>query len=213
MFTIDMTTIHPVGEFGSEAWCHACADYGKEILKQSDLPPDLSWGFSEIYTYPPERLIRSDREKSAYHFMIREGEISGGDGVPDSCLELPGFHAQLRWAYICNQSASTYGSAGQKQRARDEKTLREEIASYTGVEPDMGGVPNPVWPKLIVAALSAGAEEGAGLHNIAAKLQTPSPEFSGLPTTILGVPNFSGMSDQQKTDFLDLCGLKTSAKP
>ena len=211
MFTIDMTAIRPVGEFGSEAWCQACADYGTKILEQSDLPPDLSWGFSEIYTYPPERLISPARIKSGYHFMIREGEISGGDGVPDSCLELSGFHAKLRWAYICNQSASTYGSAGQKQRARDEKTLREEIASYTGIEPDMGGVPNPVWPKPIIAAVSAGAEEGMGLHNIAASLQTTSPEFSGLPTTVLGVPDFSRMSDQQKLDFIDLCGLKTSA--
>jgi len=35
MFTIDMTTIHPLGEFGSEAWCQACADSGKNILEQS----------------------------------------------------------------------------------------------------------------------------------------------------------------------------------
>jgi hypothetical protein len=124
MFTIDMTTIRPVGEFGSEAWCQACADYGTKILEQSDLPLDLSWDFSEIYTYPSERLIRPERSKSGYHFMIKEG---------------------------------------------------------------------------------------AGLHNIAAILQTTSPEFSGLPTTVLGVPNFSRMSDQQKSDFIDLCGLKTSA--
>ena len=72
----------------------------------------------------------------------------------------------------------------------------------------MGGVPNAVWPAPIVKALSVGVEEGAGLHNIAASLQSPSPEFVGLPTTDMGVPDFSSMSDKQRSEFLKLCGLQ-----
>ena len=79
------------------------------------------------------------------------------------------------------------------------------MAEYLGYEPDLGGVPNPVWPKPIIAALSVGVEEGAGLHNIAASLQSPSPEFANLPTTELGVPLFSKMTDAQKAGFIALC--------
>ena len=114
----------------------------------------------------------------------------------------------MRWAYICNQSATKYGSVGQRQRSVEEGILKDEMAAYLGVVPDLGGIDNPVWPQSIIVALSAGTEEGAGLHNIAASLQSPSPEFSGLPTTSLGVPIFSEMSDQQKIDFLTLCGVK-----
>lgn len=210
MLEIDMDTIEPVGEFGSRAWCEACAEYGVKILEAADLPSDLSWGFSEIYTFPPARLISDDRTQSGYHFMVLDGAISGGDGVPKGCLALPGFHAKLRWAYICNQSRSHYGSAGQKQRGAEEAELLRRMSEYLGSPADMGGVPNPVWPKPIVTALSAGVEEGAGLHNIAASLQSPSPEFSNLPTTELGVPVFSRMTDAQKVEFLALCGIETA---
>jgi hypothetical protein len=202
-----MSTIEQVGEFGSKAWCEACADFGVAILRASDLPNDLSWGFSEIYTAPPSRLVSDDWPVSGYHFMIHEGLVSGGGGVTDACLALPGFHVRMRWAYICNQSSTKYGFEGQRQRSSEENVLKEQIANYLGFEPNFGAIDNPVWPKPIIAALSVGVEEGAGLHNIAASLQMPSPEFSGLPVTEMGVPEFSLMSDTQKEFFLALCDI------
>ena len=203
-----MDSIEPVGEFGSRAWCEACAAYGVKMLEASELPADLSWGFSEIYTRPPARLVSEAWPQSGYYFMVNNGVISGGAFIPDECLSIPGFHVKFRWAYICNQSGAKYGSAGQKQRSAEEGILYREMADYLGFEPDLGGVPNPVWPKPIIAALSVGVEEGAGLHNIAASLQSPSPEFSDLPTTELGVPLFSKMTDSQKAGFIALCGIE-----
>ena len=69
--------------------------------------------------------------------------------------------------------------------------------------------PKAVWPREIGAALGAGAEEGGGLHNIAATLQSPSPEFADLPMTEMGVPNFSVMTHEQKKFFLKLCAVDT----
>ena len=57
MSFIDVRRIKPVGEFGSREWCEACASYGVRILESGDMPLDLCWGFSEVYTCPPERLI------------------------------------------------------------------------------------------------------------------------------------------------------------
>ena len=210
LFVIDMNSVEQVGEFGSKAWCEACAAFGVEILKASDLPGDLSWGFSEIYTAPPERLVSDDWPISGYHFMIHEGLVSGGGNVPDACLALPGFHVKMRWAYICNQSGTKYGFAGQRQRSSEEAVLKEQMTDYLGFEPNLGAIENPVWPKPIIAALSVGVEEGAGLHNIAACLQRPSPEFFALPTTEMGVPEFSLMSDSQKEFFLALCDIPRS---
>jgi hypothetical protein len=207
MFDIDVSTLDPVGEFGSQAWGQACADYGVKILQSAGLPDDLSWAFSETYTYPPDRLVNSDRPIAGYYFMVQDGVISGGDGVPEACLSIPGFHAKLRWAYLCNQSRTLYGSAGQKQRGVDEAQLVAHMETYLGFQPDMGGVPSPVWPKPIIAALTYGVEAGGGLHNIAASLQAQSPEFEGWPTTALGVPDFSAMSEAQKLEFISLCGL------
>lgn len=205
MYTVDMNSLKPVGEFGSREWCEACASYGVKILQSADLPAGLAWGFSEHYTRPPERLLSKDWPRSGYHFMVENGVVSGGADIPEQCLALPGFHVRFRWAYICNQSGTKYGFAGQKQRSEEEAELLRRMTEYLGYEPQLGGVENPVWPKPIVTALSAGVEEGAGLHNIAASLQSPSPEFAELPTTELGVPDFSRMSDAQKAYFVDLC--------
>ena len=91
MITIDMTTIHPVGEFGSKAWCQACADYGTRILEQSDLPSDLSWGFSEIYTHAPERLLSPDRKESGYHFRSERAKFPAVMASPCRALNCPDF--------------------------------------------------------------------------------------------------------------------------
>lgn len=107
MFAIDMDSLQPVGEFGSRAWNEAVAAYGAKMLEAADLPADLSWGFSEHYTCPPERLVSDEWPQSGYHFMV--------------------------------------------------------------------------------------------------------PEFADVPTTDLGVPVFSRMSDGQKSEFLALCGVEVSA--
>ena len=49
-----------------------------------------------------------------------------------------------------------------------------------------------------------------GIQIPAASLQRPPPEFSGLPTTALGVPLFFDMTLSQKEDFIKLCGIEFS---
>ena len=51
------------------------------------------------------------------------------------------------------------------------------------------------WPAEVGRALGEGSEEGNGLHNIAATLQTDSPEFADLPVTALRVPIFADMTE------------------
>ena len=208
---INVAELRPVGEFGSKAWCEACALYGVQILRDANLPDDIEWGFSEIYTHPPDRLLADDRELAAYYIMVKGGEVSGGDGVAEECLALPGFHVKIQWAAICNQSGSKYGRSGQAQRSADEKVLFQEIGDYLGRSNPLGlsGGVARVWPPEVAAALGRGSEEGGGLHNIAASLQMPSPEFANLPTTELGVPVFSRMSQVQKQEFLQLLAIET----
>lgn len=206
----EVQALTPVGEFGSQAWCEACAKYGAEILREANLPEELEWGFSEIYTHPPSRLLSDDRKESAYYIMVKDGAVTGGDGAPEECRALPGFHVKIQWAAICNQSASLYGRAGQRQRSADERNMYAQIASYTGrANPlGLGGGKPAVWPPEIAAALGKGSEEGGGLHNIAARLQSPSPEFAHMPVTDLGVPIFDEMSDDQKKAFLELLAIE-----
>ena len=118
MFTVEMGSLKPVGEFGSREWCETCAQFGVKILDGAGMPADLSWGFSEHYTFPAARLVSDDWPDSGYHFMVKDGVVSGGAGIPDECLALPGFHAKFRWAFLCNQSRTLYGTAGQKAAQR-----------------------------------------------------------------------------------------------
>jgi len=203
-----MSDSKPVGEFGSKEWCEACGKAGAKMLEEANLPPDTAWGFSEVYLFPPDRLLGDGREMSAYYFMVRDGKCSGGDGVAEGCTDLPGFHISAVWGAICNQSRSIYDSAGQKQRGADEAVMYKEIAAYIGraeIWPKgEGGSAKPmVWPPEIVAAVTV----GEGLHNVAANLQMPSPEYESLPTTELGVPVFSKMSEEQKQSFLKLLAI------
>ena len=87
----------------------------------------------------------------------------------------------------------------------------EEIAQYVDCENplDLAPRPEPFWPAAVARALRKGAEEGSGLHNIAASLQMPSPEFAGLPITDLGVPVFSRMDEQQKASVLKILAVRT----
>ena len=207
---VNVAELEPVGEFGSKAWCEACAKYGIQLLEEGNLPADTAWGFSEIYTHPPARLLEGGREMSAYYMMVKDGKVSGGDGAPEECRALPGFHVAINWAAICNQSGSLYGREGQRQRSADEKVMYQEIEDYIGRPNPLNIAPGgkAVWPPAVGAALGAGAEQGGGLHNIAATLQAPSPEFADLPTTELGVPVFSSMTGEQKRFFLTLCGAE-----
>ena len=207
VFMIDVRGLTPVGEFGSRDWCEACASYGAQILTAGSMPHDLCWGFSEVYTCPPQRLTSPEWPQSGYYFMVENGVVSSGVDIPEECLATPGFHASIRWAFVCNQSKTLYGAAGQKQRGIDETKLMRQMTEYLGFEPDLGGVSEAVWPAPVVSALTVGVEEGAGLHNIAATLQSPSPEFADLPTTELGVPDFSRMTYTQKDMFVDLCRI------
>ena len=211
---IDVSKLEPVGEFGSKAWCEACAAGGVQLLEEANLPADIEWGFTEDYTHPPERLLEGGREKAAYYIMVKDGKVSGGDGAPEECKALPGFHVAIRWALICNQSASLYGREGQRRRTADQQVMYREIEEYVGRPDPLGlaGRAKAVWPPEVGAALGAGAEEGGGLHNIAATLQSPSPEFANLPTTEIGVPNFEAMTDEQKRSFLGLCAVEVQAR-
>jgi hypothetical protein len=205
-----MSELKPVGEFGSRAWGEACAGGAVKILQAADLPSGLEWGFTEHYTHPPARLLADGRKKAAYFIMVKDGEVTGGDGAPEECLALPGFHITARWAAICNQSGSLYGSEGQRKRSQDEGVMYKAITEYVGRPNPLGqgGGPKIVWPQEIGGPLMEGSEEGNGLHNIAATMQIPSPEFADLPVTEMGVPDFETMTDEQKKEFLKLLAVE-----
>ena len=220
MPVIDMSTLTPVGEFGSKAWGEACAEGAIKILEAANLPSTITWAFTEDYTHPPARLMEGGRKNAGYYIMVKEGKVTAGDGIPEEALAIPGFHAKIPWACICHQSGALYGKEGQKQRGADTQVLYAAITEYVGRENPFGfdinkeGKPNqmidPVgpWPAEVGAALGEGGEEGNGLHNIAATLQTDSPEWADLPVTAMRVPIFADMTDQQKADYVKLCGVE-----
>ena len=95
------------------------------------------------------------------------------------------------------------------QRSKEEQVMYKDITEFVGRDNplDIEPMPKAIWPPEVGAALGKGAEAGGGLHNIAASLQMPSPEFADLPTTELGVPVFSEMTLAQKRFFLDLLAV------
>ena len=220
MAIIDVSDLSVVGEFGSKAWGEACANASVKILQAANLPKSINWAFTEDYSHPPERLMENGRENSGYYIMVKNGEVSAGDGIIAEARALPGFHVQLPWAYIASQSGVIYGKAGQQQRSQDESQLMKDITMYLNRKNpfelglDKQGAPSyllePIgpWPAEVGKALGEGSEEGNGLHNIAATLQSASPEFADLPLTDTKVPLFSEMSERQKESFLSLCGVE-----
>ncbi len=221
MPVIDMSTLKPVGEFGSRAWGNACAEASIRMLEAANLPDTINWAFTEDYTHPPARLMDGGRTHAGYTIMVQNGKVTAADGIIPEALALPGFHVKLPWAYIANQSGSLYGSEGQQQRAKDQDVLMAAIVAYLGGRENPLGHPinsegkasymlDPVgpWPDEVRRAVSEDAEKGNGLHNIAATLQTRSPEFDDLPVTAIGVPNFAAMTEQQRVTFLGLCGVE-----
>ena len=87
----------------------------------------------------------------------------------------------------------------------ESEVMFAAIEEYVGRSNPLGrGIgPERVWFPEISTALG----KNGGLHNIAAKLQAPSPEFADLPMTAMDVPHFAAMTDGQKQYFLELCGV------
>ncbi len=206
MYVIDMSTLKKEGEFGSKEWGEACAAASVKILKAANLPADFEWAFTECYTHPPARLMEGGREKSGYYIIVKDGEITGGDGEPEEALAIRGFHIRARWAALCNQSGALYGAEGMKKRGEGERAMREAIEKYVGRSNPYGEPPGPkmYWPQEVGGPLMAGSEEGNGLHNIAATMQTQSPEFVDYPVTEMRVPIFDQMTEEQKKAFIEL---------
>ena len=103
-----------------------------------------------------------------------------------------------------------HGKEGGQKRRDHEKLLRESIERYVGRENPYGDrQPSEMyWPETISGPLMAGSEEGNGLHNIAATMQTQSPEFVDLPVTEMRVPIFDEMTETQQQDFLKLLDVE-----
>ena len=202
-----MSEYELVDEFGSAEWCEACGKAGAKMLQDANLPADTSWGFTENYLYPPERMLAGGRENAAFYFMVKDGGCSGGDGAPEECLALDGFHIEAVWGSICSQSRAIYDSS--KQRGADEAVMYKDIMEYVGREElwqkrKGGSAKSMNWPPLIGAAVTV----GPGFHNIAASMQMPSPEYEDLPLTEMLVPIFSEMTDEQKRSFLNLLRIE-----
>ncbi len=217
-----MSTLKPIGEFGSRAWGEAVVDKAIKMLEAADLPASITWALTEDYTYPPARLMEGGRKHAGYYLIVKEGRVSGGDGVTAEALAIPGFHCRMPWGVICNQAAALYGFEGLQKCSANEKALFAAMAEYLGrpeINKELGlvidkdgklsSMLDPVgnWPAEIVAALGEDMEEGNGLHNIAATLLTDSPEYTDLPVSEWRVPIFAEMTDQQKADFIKLCGM------
>ena len=191
-------------EFGSLEWCKFAAETGVKLINQANLDLDkYEWGFSEEYTHIPKRLL-AGRNKVGWHFMIHNGEVSGGSSLPIECLELPGFHVCIEWALIAHASSYIYDLKGQEKRTNDEKILFKDL--------EMAGIRNntnlflsePIFPPDIGKALMG--VDGEGLHNITARKLMQSPELKDFPHTEYGVPIFTKMTDEQKTRFNKLLG-------
>jgi hypothetical protein len=222
MPVIDMSSLKPIGEFGSRAWGEAVVENALKMLEAANLPASITWALTEDYTYPPARLMDGGRKHAGYYLMVKEGKVSGGDGVIEEALATPGFHCRMPWGVICNQAAALYGIEGLRKCSADEKALFAAMAEYLGraeINEELGlvidkdgklsSMLDPVgdWPAEVVTALGEDMEEGNGLHNIAATLLTDSPEYANLPVTKWRVPNFAEMTAQQKADFIKLCGI------
>lgn len=81
MPVIDMSTLKPIDEFGSRAWGEAVVECSIKMLEATSLPTSITRALTEDYTHPPARLMADDRKHSGYYLMVKDGKVSGGDGV------------------------------------------------------------------------------------------------------------------------------------
>jgi len=191
-------------EFGSLEWCKFAGETGVKLINQANLDLDrYEWGFSEEYTHIPKRLL-AGREKAGYHFMIKNGKVSGGASLPNECRELPGFHVRIEWALIAHASSFIYDLKGQRQRGNDEKVLNDDLAKAGKGSKTNPYLSKPIWPPGIGEALVG--IDGEGLHNITARRLLHSPELKDFPHTEFGVPILTKMTDEEKTRFYELLG-------
>jgi hypothetical protein len=215
-------------DFGSAEWCQFAGELGVRLIQESDLDLErFEWGFSEIYTHLPDRLM-AGRDQAAFHFHITGGKVSGGGGAPKENLALPGFHITCPWAAIAHASSYLYDFKGQQERSADEAVMWKGLTELTGKpsglvldhQTEGGGEPRcvvcgspthdrpdcPVWPPGVGEALSVDVKNGGGLHNLTAKRLMHSPELADFPKTKWGVPIVSEMSEEQKARFVVLLG-------
>jgi hypothetical protein len=191
-------------EFGSLEWCKFAAKTGVKLIKQAKL--DLSeyeWGFSEEYTHLPKRLL-AGRDRIGWHFMIHNGEVSGGATLPNECIELPGFHVRIEWALIAHASSFIYDLKGQGKRMNDSQKLDNDLMMVGKGRKTSPYLSKPIWPPGIGEALVG--IDGEGIHNITARRLKLSPEVKDLPQTEYGVPILTKMTDEEKARFYKLLG-------
>ena len=213
-------------EFGSHDWCNFAAGLGVKLLQASNLNLNsFAWGFSEEYLSIPDRLL-GNRELAGYHLIINDGQVTGGTGIPETCLELTGFHVAIEWAMIAHSSYLPFNNVGHQERGMAHIRLRRELHAI-GVGDGKWvlehTIPNAektgemcracgsalhkrsecmVWPLGIGEAL--GANPDAAAHKWRLKRSAELEEF---PESELGVPLFHEMSHQQKLRFLNLMGV------
>jgi len=209
-------------EFGSLPWCEFAAQLGVKLIRDADLDlGNYAWGFSEEYLTIPDRLL-AGRDLAGYHLMIANGEVSGGPGVPEECLALPGFHVAVDWAPIAHSSYLPFNSIGHRERGEAHIRLRRELHTVgigdgkwvlehtlrpqDGACPACGAMQHqradcPVWPPGIGEALGSNPDMAARKWRL-----KRSPELEGFPETEWGVPVLQDMNDDQKRRFLCLMG-------
>lgn len=199
-------------EFAEEEWCWYAAKMGVKMIEEANL--DLSkyeWAFTEEYAHTPERLMNG-REVAGYYIMIKDGKLSGGAGVPQEALDLPGFHVNVEWGLIAHPSSFFYGREGQAQRFEGGRQLGRDLEAAgkgkakSTVRKVRTNYEGPTWPPGVGEALGKHTEQGGGLHNFTAFHLKPSPEVKDLPQTEWGVPILTKMTEQQKQDFYKLIG-------
>jgi hypothetical protein len=212
-------------EFGCLAWCEFASRLGVSLIGGAGLELSrYNWGFSEEYLQTPQRLM-DGRELAGYHLMVKDGVVSGGPDIPDTCLELPGFHVSVEWALIAHSSYLPFNTVGQRERGSAQMRLRQELKAVgigdgkwalasSVTKPDeehpacraCGSIEHaradcPVWPPGIGEALASNPDSRDGKWRL-----KRSPELEGFPESTWGVPIFQDMDDTQKARFIRLLG-------
>ena len=160
--------IEPVGEFGSNAWCAACAAGGVKLLKEANLPEDMEWAFSEVYTHAPERFHADGREIVGYYMLVKNGDVTGGDGAPEEVRNTVGFNITARWAAICSPARVLYDGVGSKQRMEESEVMFAAIvvvaAIFVTFDPENGTMMFAGYPlsSLYNSSAPASPKEAAG---------------------------------------------------